>query len=429
MKQLFLSFLVFMVACSTPVKVPPPPAVSPAWDLQVTVRDVNTGAPVTTAVGTLQLALQQNNPVLGDDANIGGRLVFHIPAGVPDNGQGILTIDAQGYQQLVWTALVVPNENQPDLPLVPLPPPLPAPPTREEALLMKLTFQGLTCPTDQFGDLNWFEPAIAWLTPSDRQKIYACKKAAGDTHLILGFPGGLPLYNECCNDFSPDRFGPLTWTGDQFVDLVVEVRQAGLIPLFFSDDTSEAISLGVMTKVLNILQNSKYGDITNQIGFYNAGWDATFYGWPDPHQVQDWATQVRKICPDCRLGIEFNPGHIPLGSGPADYTVAGGTNGSMSGFDIILGEVDGWITNGTPPGGGVWQVLKRMLGPAYVDDPGTDPGDAPWPFYLAPGSPRGPYQFCVFEYDEYSWVRHKTSAANINAERAYLKARGVKCTG
>ncbi len=417
-----------------PIGTPPitPPVTTPVTPPIVTLTHSENMSTTPGAVGTLQPDLF---PAIVSTAGPDGRLSFTVPNA--DRGTGAsLVVSLQGYVTSTTRLLLCLSDcEQPGVVLMPAAPPVPAPPTRDQALLMNLTFQGLTCQTDQFGSLNWFEPAISWLSPSDRQKIYACKKAVGDTHLVLGLPAGWPLYNETGNDFSPDRFGPLDWTSGEtkadgrLADLIIEVRQAGLIPVFISDETNEAASLKLVLLALDALQHSLYGDITNQVGAYLPGWDGVFYGWPDPHSIPLWATQVRAVCPDCRLGLEFNPGHIPLGSGPQDYTVSGGNNGSMADYDLILGEVDGWLTNGTTFGIGNWQVLKRMLGPSYIDDPGTDPGDAPWPFYLQGGSPRGPYQFCVFEYDEYGWVRHRNSAAGIAAERAYLRARGVKCTG
>jgi hypothetical protein len=432
-----LAFALLASGCvmpTTPPVVTPPIVVPASRRIGVTVRGAD-GVPLPLATGTLTgfdtpaTIVQATNPAVPTDAGaIGGRLIFTLAGNfLPLDATATESIAAPGYQSIAWALTL--DGDQADLVLQLTPPPVPDPPTRAQALLMQLTFQGLTCHTGQFGDLHWFEPAISWLTPADRQAIYACKKAAGDTHLVLGLPAGWPLYNETGNDFSPDRFPALDWTAGEtqadgrLADLIVEVRQAGLIPVFFSDETNEAASLKLVTLAIDALQHSRYGDLTDQVGAFIPGWDGVFYGWPDPHAIPLWATQVRAICPDCRLGIEFNPGHIPLGSGPQDYTVAGGNNGSMAGYDLILGEVDGWITNGTTPGGGVWQILKRVLGPAYVDDPGTDPGDAPWPFYLAPGTPRGPYQFCVFEYDEYSWVRGRTTAAAIAAERAYLRAK------
>src|SRR5205823_10255601 len=112
-------------------------------------------------------------------------------------------------------------------------------PTRDQVLSVNLMFQGLTVQTAQFGALPWFEAALAWLTPQDRQAVYAAKQKAGDTHCIIALPSGPPLYDEPNQPYSADRFGPLDWTAGntaidpKFVALVAEVIRAGFVPLLF----------------------------------------------------------------------------------------------------------------------------------------------------------------------------------------------------
>src|SRR6266850_8107524 len=106
----------------------------------------------------------------------------------------------------------------------------PNPPSRERVCGVKLSFQGLTVQTQQFGTVNWFEPWLQALNnPDDRQAVYAAKRAAGDTHCIVEFLKGGPIYNE-----PPfDRFVSPNYEASPaaFRTLVEEVIQAGFTPL------------------------------------------------------------------------------------------------------------------------------------------------------------------------------------------------------
>jgi hypothetical protein len=99
------------------------------------------------------------------------------------------------------------------------------------------------------------------------------------------------LYNESGNDFSPDRFPPLDWTAGKtqadgrLADLIVEVRQAGLIPVFFSDETNEQASLTLVRLAIDALQHSVYGDLTKQVGTFIPCWEGVFYRLPDTYSI------------------------------------------------------------------------------------------------------------------------------------------------
>ena len=68
-----------------------------------------------------------------------------------------------------------------------------------------------------------------------------------------------------------------------------------------------------------------------------------------------------------------------------------------------------------------YEILVRMLGPAYIQDP-THPTSGPW--YLQSGSPRGPYAFSCFEWGEYVWTHGQLSPAQYGQGYAWYKARG-----
>ncbi len=308
-----------------------------------------------------------------------------------------------------------------------LQPAIPPVPTRAAVCSVQLTFQGLTVATTQYGVLPWFEAAMAWLSlPGDRQTVYRAKRAAGDTHCIVMVPNGPPLYDEVNQPYSPDRFGPLDWTNGEtvmdpkFIALVTEIIQSGFTPLIFMDERQDH-SIKILPLVLEALHGAAV-DLTPYCVVL-PGWDGVFYGW-NPDDVVAWAALARAMVPTCYLGLEHNQGHIPLGEGGSDYQ----PGGRMNGFDVILGEYDGWLPNGSP-GDEVWQILGRMVSP-YHRPPDQPSGDDPNPpFYLQPPSPRGPYYYCAFEFDEYRWVRGQVTAEQIAQERAYLKACGAKWTG
>lgn len=315
-------------------------------------------------------------------------------------------------------------------------PTLPIAPSREDALHVRISFQGLLVTTQQFGPLPWFEAALAWLTPEDRSAVYTAKQAAGDTHALIMVPSGIPLYDEPGQPYSPDRFGSLDWTlGETAMDpafaaLVIETRLAGFIPLVFMDERPDH-SLRIMPLVINALQQSVYGDISDQVAAILPGWDGVFYGWP-VETIQQWASTARAMCPLVRLGLEHNQGHIPLGEGGSDYL----PGGRMQDFDLVLGEYNSWEGH-TVMGDTIWQIVSRMVHPYTrpLDQPIDD--DPNPPFYLAHDNPRGPFVYCAFEFWEYPWVRVNMADPSavalmqqqIAAERAYLLALGSSWTG
>lgn len=311
-----------------------------------------------------------------------------------------------------------------------LTPTLPAPPTRDQALAVNVSFQGTTCHTDQFGDEPLFTPSVPWHTPSDRQKIYACVKAEGRTHIDLVLPSGPPLYDECCQFYTADKFPAKDWTANQtaidpaLAALVVEVRQAGLIPILHMAE-QQPISTWEIGAVLDALATSAYGDLRRQVGVYLPGYDGIFYGWEPSHDlIPAWAAVGRTHCSDCQLGIEFNIGHIPLGEGDQDYV----SGGDMRGYDALFIEFqdDGLVNNNT------FGIVERLIGPRYIrpvsDAPPNDGGDShPRPWILATPTDRGPWAVVCFEFDTYPWVRFGISADAVQAHRAFLNAMG--CSG
>lgn len=348
------------------------------------------------------------------------------------------------------------------------PAPLPAPPTRDEILNVRITFQGLTVRTQQFGDLPWFEAALPWLRQTDREAAYAAKHASpawnpsGDTHALVMLPWGPPLYDHPRQPYSRDRFGPLDWTSGgtaidgRLADLVHEVIANGFrdVLLFLGGDDGERgypIAMRQLDLVHDALSDSKYGDLRPYVVAI-PGWDGVFSGY-SPRHVADFGAKCRRLFRYC--GIEHRTGQIPTGGGARDYA----PGGTMTDYDLILSEFDRittgqrtWNRDRSGRGSaddaesghriseyeihmkGVWNVAARLLGPAYVRPPDqpadNDPGSGASKAYLRIPSPRGPYAACAFEWTgEYDWVRHRESSDDITRDRRYLQSLGYACGG
>ena len=129
-----------------------------------------------------------------------------------------------------------------------------------------------------------------------------------------------------------------------------------------------------------------------------------------------------RILPDGYFAIEHTPGNIPCGEGGSDYA----SGGLMSTFDTMMGEFN------TVHEDSFWQVAGRMVSP-YHRPPDQPAGDDPNPpFYLAPGSPRGPYFYVGFEPLQggvYEWCRGCCSLEQVRAVNQYMRDAGCKYTG
>lgn len=313
----------------------------------------------------------------------------------------------------------------------PVPPPLPDPPTREAMLSPRLTFQGLIFDTAEFGRLPGFEACLPWLTPQDRQVVYAAKRAAGDTHCIITIPDGVPLYDEPNQAYSPDKFGPLDWTqrntliDPQLPALIREVIAAGFskILLYLGGDGG-GDAYRIAYQQLDLLQaNDDYRTTLYKYCVVLPGWDGVFYGWP-LEQIEPWAAKFRAMWPDGYLGLHYSCGHIPLGEGGSDFK----PGGRMRDFDLLVGEFDDQLHQDS-----TWQILNR-LEPYYVRPADQPSGDDPARvYYLGDPSPRGRWGHFAMEFGEYEAVRCGQNfdgmVAHVNTNRAYMRSMGVAFVG
>jgi hypothetical protein len=307
--------------------------------------------------------------------------------------------------------------------------PFPSVPTREEVLGIGMRFRGgIVVNSAEFGKMPWWPSALSWLNSNDRRLVYEQMRAAGDTHALIEIPNGLPLYNEGGQFYSPDKFSALDWTNNEtaldsrFSDLVDEVIGEGFRFLIAMDERVDH-----STKIVQLAMEA-LTDEQLSYGLTVPGYDGVFYGW-SPTQITNWAKVARAIKPQAYLGLQFNPGHIPLGNGPNDYTY----DGAMAGYDMISGTFNSWYSKN--PGDDVLQILGRCIRP--YNRPPYQVGDPNPPFYLI-DSPRGKRSFCAFETSyPYYWVRVDmnnqtaidTMIKDIDNETVTLKQLGCHFTG
>lgn len=320
---------------------------------------------------------------------------------------------------------------------------LPAPPSRDRACRIRLSFSGLTVTTQQYGTLPWYDMALFALTnPADREAVYAAKAAAGDRH--------------CLMSFDPDEGGHVNRLGP-YADILIPYSHM-LHPDRMRADTREVITHGFtplinlgcdnegdgqhLTRALERLQalviclQADEVDLTPYV-VVMPGWDGTFYGW-DPAEIETFGHTFRALLPNGYLAIEHDPGHVPIGGGAGDWSL----HGPMSTYDIILSEFQFPPSPTLSPEAHaaymqqVWQVALRLLGPAWVPPADADAymttAYAISKWYLREGTPRGPYYPVAFEWDggTFAWVQGGTTSANNAQERAYLSALGYgDCTG
>lgn len=350
-----------------------------------------------------------------------GYTQFVVPADLPDSD---VIIDAAGFDTFRAHVTIVDKQNY-FYALAPVAPPFPPPLTKAQVLRVNTTFQGLDCATSQFGVLPWFDAALFSLNASDRQGIYACKKSVGDDHAVVQFDSNSgSIYNEPGQPYQQMNGAAFATNLPGFVNAVEEVIQHGFTPIVFlgGDDGSTCgqtpvppqcgyvIASSEFPSAYQALKNASVGDL-NQYVIYMPGWDGVFYGWT-PAMLGQFGTQVKSTCPECYLGIESQTGHIPAGNGPADWA----PGGLMSQYDIVFVEFnDSNIHDDT-----TWQILGRLLGPAYKRPADQPTGDDPHPpFYLMNGQ-----VVDCFEYGEYEWVRQLFTLDEIATMRAYLYSAG-----
>lgn len=342
--------------------------------------------------------------------------------------------------------------NAPDILLPPINcvPPLPPVPTRDAILSASESFQGLTVVTAQYGTLAWWEVPITSLNAADRQAVYAAKHAAGDRLISISVS-----WNYCGVNYGfcyPVPGRDLSKDLPALRALVLEAIQNGFyVALHMAGDGMSAPKnpdgsypyndpVGwtygyewLMESTPSIVASMQQSpDLTGYMIFL-PGFDGVVPGWPEPSytypgKLDQWLLLARRsLGAGGYVGVELSAGYAHWGGEGRNYTSLAG-----QALDIVFQEFG--IGNPGQPGDNpdqVWQIAARELGPLYNRPPEQPAWDDPPPTacYLCVGTPRGPFYVNAFEYDTYLWVRARITAAQVQVDRAYMRARGYKIVG
>jgi len=330
-------------------------------------------------------------------------------------------------------------------------PQLPEAPPRASVCGVQTHFQGIWYETREFG--RFPGAFLALLADDDRAAAIAQHQAAGDTHVTMDLTGA---YREPAAIYPERLKNGHDWSND-LPGIKARVREAIVAGLFVD------IALGGDGRSVN--DNPSFGQYNDPVGdtyghewlmanlerivtafrgdagseapdgedltrymLFRPGYDGVFFGWGDPPGQPDrqparvlaFGAKFRSILPDGYVCIEHGIGTIPVGEGGREYA------GGMQTYDVIMSEFPNWPDRGDA----VWQVAARLLGPAYRRPADQPAGDDPHPpFYLAPGTPRGPYVTCAFEFAKFPESRGQIPPDEVQRARDYYRALGYTFTG
>lgn len=300
---------------------------------------------------------------------------------------------------------------------------LPVAPSRATLLEGKLTAQGVTIHTTEFGAMPWWPACWAWLNPQSRQEAAAQLLAMGEQLILIAYPDGRALYDEPGQFYSADKFPAKSITMAAFGDLVVEALALGFqgCHLFLGGDTDFNESNAQVQELGPLFAARPEGNL-NDYCLVLPGWDGVWHA-PGGVYTRD---ELRAFSLNARaagvkyVGCEHGTGYGLAGDGAGGDYEPGGV---MSAYDAIFGEFDDGRFDDT-----VWQILARYLGPAYVRPPeqpaNDDPPPTPW--WIGGLNELGqPYVYRVFEFAMYGAVRG-TSNATIQTWRQKFYAYGAR---
>lgn len=354
-----------------------------------------------------------------------------------------VTITAAGYE-LRTIPMQLGDSGDVQIGLVPsVPPPgvLPLPPpTRDEALSIRVGFQGETVVTNQFGAFPVFGPETTTLNDADLHAYCGQLASRGWTHGEIAIswqyaePGFLmPVPGRDLTQNLPELARRITLMLGYFKSVLIFLAGDGMSakPVNgvypYNDPTGWTYGYEWLCQafpaIATYLQSGNpYGDLTKYCVFV-PGYDGVFYGWgppnenPDrqPDRVVNFGTIFRQCLPDGHLVIEHSTGKIPVGEGGSDWEVGG----RMLVYDGILSEFN-WPTTGDQ----VWQIVGRLNRP-YNRPPDQPSWDDPNPpFYLPFSNPRGPIYYIPYEYATYQWTRGQVTAQQVQQSRQYFYNMG-----
>lgn len=425
-KILTISALTITFACGggnkppTPIPTPPPSPLV-AFDIVACQAMENGGCPfpIPTAIVHVQ---QPDGTYDSHSVNADGYVLLSTTLPVTR-----VVVDAPNFQEGALEGFEASKCNNGCHNFVVLTPNLPPPPTRDQILSATFTFQGLTVTQNCISpsQLGWFDVALfTQQLVGCREAIFAQKKAANDhVSQIEFFQNARSIYDESGQPYQQLTTFDYEHNPSQFADDVYSAITHGFYVWVYLDGDGNGDNYKVAYRqipiVLSALMSSRYGDLTPYVVF-RPGWDGVFYGWGSTDAetrqlISGFASNIRAICPKCYIALEFNTGHIPLGNGVNDYV----NGGDMQGFDALDVE----FNDSNIHDNNTWQILGRLLGPAYIRPP-DQVGDPSPPWYLATPTPRGVWYVNCFEWAEYEWVRGLTTSSNIETQRQYFRSVG-----
>jgi hypothetical protein len=328
---------------------------------------------------------------------------------------------------------------------------LPAAPTRAHVCGVRTHFQGIYYDTREF---STFPGAfLALLQDDDFRNALRTHLAAGDTHVTMDLTGAYrepaAIYPERLkngHDWSNDLPGikariRAAVSAGLFVDFTLggDGRSVNADPAFgqYNDPVGWTYGHEWLMQNFARVATAMRGDAASECPdgedltrfmLFRPGYDGVFYGWGgdadgidrQPQRVIAFGSLFRSILPDGYLAIEHNIGHIPVGEGGREF------GAGMQSYDVILSEFPNWPETGDA----VWQIAGRLLGPRYRRPPDQPAHDDPSPpFYLAPGTPRGPYVAVAFEFAKFPESRGRNTVEDVDRARAYYRSLGYTFTG
>lgn len=310
-------------------------------------------------------------------------------------------------------------------------------PTRDEVCRVLVGFQGVTIQSSQYGAFPAFGPETSSLNDADLLSYFDQIKALGWTHVEFAVSWN---YRSATYQYPiPGR--DLSQELPELKRRIEMAIRAGLKVALFCAGDGEGSGPGYNDPV-----GWTYGRqwlMANFQRIYDAmgptvesardcrpfmvflpGYDGTdSYAWVTPENLVNWWIFARGVIDRGGvgyLGQEWSWGHCQAGGqwdGEATYV-----DGPGRALDVILQEFLYGPPMPTNDTGAVWQILGRMVHPYHRDPNQTD--DPNPPYYLRQGTPRGPYFYVAFEFDTYGWCRGWVSAAQVESDRQYLRARG-----
>lgn len=315
----------------------------------------------------------------------------------------------------------------------------PPPPSREQVCAGQQHFQGVTWATAEWGMIPLFSPFILSAGPASRQSAYHTLKDLGDTKLGLAWTYQYASPNQAYRDI-PGRDFTSDAALPEFIDLLIEVIQAGFYPDIFMGGDGQSNATGGyndpvgwtyghqwlmhnLPRLISALAFSRVGDLLQYVQLI-PGYDAIMTpneGSWQPSQLDDYLVYARSLVgPKAYLGLEFGAPYCHWGRGRENYTTTG------QHLDTIYLELF-YPAGGDP----LWQPAARMLGPHYnrpPEEPAGDDDQGPV-YYLEGGTPRGPWYVNALEDGLYEWVRNQVSHEDLQREAESLYRVGYGLTG